>query len=257
MSPTDEMLMAYADGELDGAEHARERAAVEAALKVNADVARRIEEHRALRNRLKATFDPVLDEPVPDRLVTAVRGTAAIADLGRAREARATATRARKSWGLPQWSAIAASLVIGAIIGRAALQSPELSPIGSRDGHLVAQAELADALSNQLANTQPADGVVHIIASFKSKAGNYCRTFMFHGGRKVGDVGGLACRTGNEWNLHTLASMSPPPTATAEGGFRQAGEQMPASVLAAADSEISGDPLDSSDEARAKDAGWQ
>jgi hypothetical protein len=324
---TEELLMAYADGELDGAEHAADRARIEAAMRADPDVAQRIESHRALRQQLSATFDRVLDEPVPDRLIAAVRRasatsgstaghldaeggqdaardaadrdsagrdgpqshathtsdnatvalpaarapgasgdadsaepstrrTAPISDLGAARAAKAAAAeranKPRASWSWPQWSAIAASLVLGAIIGHLALQSPELTPIATRDGHLVAQGELADALSTQLASTQPATAPVQIGTSFKSKDGTYCRTFVLH---EADSLGGVACRAGNEWNVNALARAETTPGA--DGGYRPAGSEMPAAVRDAVEAQIVGDPLDSSAEAQAKNSGWK
>ena len=288
MSIPDEVLMAYADGELNDAEHAAERAQVEAAIKADAEVARRVEQHRALRARLNASFDRVLDEPVPDRLIAAIRrgpsagtsdngsrsplGTearpsadsaeseprraASISDLSTARAAKAAAAagaaKSRAQWSWPQWGAMAASLVVGAIIGHVALKSPELSPIVARDGHLVAQANLADALSNQLASTQSANAPVQIGTSFKAKDGAYCRTFVLHGGEAVG---GLACRAGKEWNVNTLARAEA--AHGADGGYRPAGSEMPAAVRSAVEAQIVGDPLDSSGEAQAKNNGWK
>jgi anti-sigma factor RsiW len=300
---TEELLMAYADGELDGAEHATDRARIEAAMRADPDVARRIEKHRALRRELNATFDGVLDEPVPDRLIAAIRGsraesnrggeqretarapddlasstpsaaappgasggvdpaepatrrTASISDLTAARAAKAEsverARRARASWSWPQWGAMAASLVVGAIIGHVALKSPELSSIASRGGHLVAEGGLAEALSNQLASTQPANAPVQIGTSFKAKDGAYCRTFILHEGDPVG---GLACRAGNAWNVHTLARAENTPGS--DGGYRPAGSEMPAAVRDAVEDQIVGDPLDSSAEAQAKKSGWK
>jgi hypothetical protein len=254
----EDLLMAYADGELDGAEHLPERARVEAAMKADPEVAQRVAKHRALRRRLSATFDPVLDEPVPDRLVAAVRAapTATVSDLGRARaskaESAASTARRRASWSGSQWGAMAASLVIGAIIGRVALNSPELSPIAARDGRLVAQAGLAEALSNQLASAQPGDAPVQIGTSFKTKSGTYCRTFVLHDGEAMG---GLACRAGDEWNVHTVARTQATPGA--DGGYRPAAAEMPAPVLAAVESEIAGDALDASGEAQARNSGWK
>jgi anti-sigma factor RsiW len=268
MSISDEMLMAYADGELEAAE----RAQVEAAMKADPDVARRVERHKALRRQLNATFDRVLDEPVPDRLVAAVRGSRAsssvnatagasavrgVTDLDRVRaeKAVASATRvaqARASWSWPQWGAMAASLVVGAVIGHFALNAPELGPIGSHAGQLVAQAALADALSNQLASTQSADAPVQIGTSFKAKAGDFCRTFVLQQGEPVG---GLACRAGDTWRIDTLARVEPGPAA--DGGYRPAGSDMPTPVRAAVETQISGEPLDASGEEQAKNNGWK
>lgn len=287
MSVPDELLMAYADGELSGAEHAAERARVEAAIQSDPALANRVEQHRALRAQLKATFDPVLDEPVPDRLLAAARNmrnshagapnggaatsgarlsgvepgsprqrSATVTDIGRARAARESAARAQKSggaiWSWPQWGAIAVSLIIGVIIGHLALQTPDTSPIVSREGRLVAQNGLAEALSTQLASTQPADAPVQIGTSFKAKSGAYCRTFVLHEGEAIG---GLACRNGDAWDVHTLARAAGSPAG--DGGYRPAASEMPAAVRTAVEDEIVGDPLDSGGERQAKQNQWK
>src|SRR5207253_696626 len=63
MSYSEETLMAYADGELDPAA----RAALEAAMAADPGLAQRVARHQALRARLRAALDPVLDEPLPQR----------------------------------------------------------------------------------------------------------------------------------------------------------------------------------------------
>ena len=96
MNIDDQTLMAYADDELDAAT----RAQVEAALARDPALAARVEEHRALRAELNAAFDPVLDEPVPDRLLAAVkppvRGDSAPIDLASVRQRRAAKTAGRR-----------------------------------------------------------------------------------------------------------------------------------------------------------------
>jgi hypothetical protein len=258
MNISDELVMAYADGELDAPERASDRAAVEAAMQSNPDIARRVEQHRALRRRLSATFDRVLDEPVPDHLIAAVRGTssarsAAVSSLDRARAQRAEKSGSRGSrWSLPQWAAIAASIIVGVLLGHFALTSREPGLIASQNGQLVAQADLANALSNQLASDQPATAPVQIGTSFKSKTGNYCRTFVLHDGDALA---GLACRDGAQWTINALARAEP--ASNTSGGYRQASSEIPDTIRAQVESQIVGDGLDSSGEAQAKANGWK
>ena len=261
MSIPDEKLMAYADGELDAAEHAAERAQIESAIQSDPAVAHRVEAHRALRRQVRGAFNAVLDEPVPERLLAAVRAAptatreSGITDLGRVRAARtAEAGRgksARPAWSWAQWGAMAASLVLGAVIGHVAMQSRELGPITTQDGHLVAQAGLDEALSNQLASAQGSSGPVRIGVSFKTKAGEYCRTFVV---QRPGVLSGLACREGGAWDVRTLVRAD---AGVNGGGYQQAGSEMPAAVSAAVEAEIAGDPLDAAAEAEAKTNGWK
>jgi anti-sigma factor RsiW len=84
-------LQAYADGRLD----AERGAAVEAWLAARPDQAERIAEYRRLTEELRAAYDPVLDEPVPERLTQALS--------------------ARARW--PRYAAVAAWFALGAAIG--------------------------------------------------------------------------------------------------------------------------------------------
>ncbi|HSH06833.1 MAG TPA: anti-sigma factor, partial [Burkholderiales bacterium] len=67
ISETD--LQAFVDGRLAEAR----RTEVEAELAANAELAARLEAYRAHSEALRATFQPVLEEPVPVRLLDATR----------------------------------------------------------------------------------------------------------------------------------------------------------------------------------------
>lgn len=268
--PDDETLMAYADGELEPAQ----RAVVEAALAADPTLVVRVEQHRALRKKLNTKFDRVLMETVPDALVAKVLASGAAADraatvtdLRRVRAARAAeakeaaaavARRAdtpRPPWTWFEWAAIAASIATGAVIAHLALNAPDASRIGTEHGQLVAQADLAQALSSQLAIDQPADAAVQIGVSFKSKSGDTCRTFTV---KEQNVLGGLACHEGNEWQVQVLANASPAGTnAQSGGGYKPAGGSMPTAVITAVEQQISGEALDAAGEEAARARGWQ
>ncbi len=287
MSIPDETLMAYADGELDAAQ----RAEVEAAIAANPRLAERVEQHRALRRKLNAAFDPVLQDTVPHALIAAAHGSssgnagataksgvasdrgatagaaaergATVTDLRRVRAARAAEAKEaaafarrgetpRRAWTWFEWGAVAASVALGATLAHLALRSPETSRIGTQDGHLVAQADLAQALSTQLAVDQPVDAPVQIGLSFKSKAGDTCRTFTV---KDQNVLGGLACRQGSEWRVQVLANA--PPGTSSPGGYKPAGGSMPTAVVSAVEQQIEEGPLDAAGEAAARARGWK
>lgn len=243
MSFSDEILMAYADGELEPAL----RDEVEQAMRGDPAVAAAVERHRALRADVFAAFAGVLDEPVPARLqphATAgghVRVDALLA-------ARATPLPARWSW--PQWGAMAASLVVGVLAGALGWQGTHggASPasFARQDGALVAQGEVARALSRQLASEQGEKADIRVGVSFQAKDGSYCRSFT------LGATGGLACRSGGQWRVPVLVEGG-----QEEGGaYRQAGTAMPSAVLDAIDERIAGRTLDAAGERAAREQGW-
>jgi len=115
MTISDEMLMAYADGELDAASRAR----VEAAMQEDPEIGKRVARHRALRETMQGAFSDVLNEPVPERLIQAARGQtaapkSAVVDLSADREAARRKNSAALRW---QSAAIAASLLLGLGLG--------------------------------------------------------------------------------------------------------------------------------------------
>jgi anti-sigma factor RsiW len=163
---SDEMLMAYADGELDLVA----RAEIEAAMAVDPEIARSVERHRALRGRVQAAYQGVLDEPVPAQLANFV----------------------------------AAPVTLGLFVGAFLLRGPE-APYVESDAGLVARGELAYALTGQLASDAGA-GEVRVGISFRERGGAYCRTFRL---QRDAPLAGLACRTDEEWRLQVLAAAAP------------------------------------------------
>jgi len=245
MTLPDEMLMAYADDQLD----TQDRAAVEAAMASDPEIARRIAQHKALRGRVHSAFNKVLDEPIPARLLHAVRSGPRAHGGNKVVPLR---VRRPPRWAWPQWGAIAASLIVGAIAGRWVLEPASRDPIVMRSGRIMASAALASALSDQLAAGQPAAGAVRIGISFRSKSGEYCRTFGWH---QTADLAGLACRAADGWQVRVLARTQSP--VTDSGSYRQAASPAPPAVMAAVGDLIAGEPLDAQSEAAARAQHWR
>lgn len=213
-----ETIGAFVDGELNEIERRR----VEAALADNPVFAQQVEAERRLRALLKARFDPIAEEPVPERLGDAVRAGAKVVPL-----------RRRAGWAAPQWAAIAATLVLGLLLGRQ-LQ-PERDP-------LLATGPLARALETQLASAQAPDAPVRIGLTFKARDGAWCRTF------EQKRLDGIACRDRGAWRLRQLVAA--PAQATE---YRQAGS----GAIAAAAQDMAADvPLDAVQERLAVESDW-
>lgn len=252
MTIPDDILMAYADGEADAATRAR----VETALREDPEIARRISQHRALRETMQGALAEVLEEPVPERLIAAARGQAAplsgnamnaVVDLA---DVRAAANRKARAATPRRWQpvALAASLLLGVGVGYLAWHGSG-TLIEANSGGLVAGSALAHALSTQLSEDRGTDRVVVTGLSFRDKTGGFCRTFS------LSDAGasGLACREGAHWNIKTLAQSAHPENDT---NFRPAGSAMPAAIRAAVEELIDGEPMDRNAEIAARQAGW-
>lgn len=231
---SDERLMAYADGEGDAAE----RAAIERAIAADPALARRVAAHRALRERLHAAFDPVLAEPLPQRLLDATAGSAPVIDLA--------AERGRRRWQPMHWGALAASLCVGLLIGR--LWQP-----AARDAALawIGDAAVAAGPLAAVLETAPSGPEGAARLSFVDRAGRYCRGFA------LGAQAGLACRAAEGWRIEALAATEAHEAGASGPAYRQAGSALPPAVLAAIDARIAGPALDATAERAAIAAGWQ
>src|SRR5688500_14046807 len=101
--PSENELQAYADGRVDP----EQRATIERWLAEHADESARIESDRRFGEGLRSLYDPVLDEPVPSRLMRA--------------------PGARRRWRPVAWAALWLLLGI-AIGGLAGWQLHEMRP---------------------------------------------------------------------------------------------------------------------------------
>jgi hypothetical protein len=248
MQFSDEILMAYADGEVD----ADTRRRIEAAMVSDPTIAERVAKHRALRMDLGVAFGGVLDEPVPSRLLDAANSTpsearsATVTDLNAARAAKAGAPASR-TWSWPQWAAIAASLVIGVLAGRSEWQSAQSAMFATTSSGILATGALSAALDDQLSGSTATDDSVQIGLTFRSKGGSYCRSFM------AADAAGFACHEDNQWRVRALNAAGTPAT---RGEYRMAGSELPQPVLAAIDDVMEGEALDRQQELEARERGW-
>ena len=250
MTFSDDVLMAYADGELD----LRTRAQVEDAMAADPQIASRVATHQALRKTLQSGFEKVLDEPIPDRLITAARATSRVRSENRVvvpLRPRRPRAGALPRWASPGWGAIAASFVLGALVWHFGTDWYSSGPVTERDGQLLAAGALDKALSNQLASAQAAQAPVQIGVSFRSKGGKYCRTFQL---REHTNLAGLACREQDNWKLEALAQSDASPDSHSD--FRPAASALPPPIAQAVDQAIDGEPLDAKAEAQARTNQW-
>ena len=247
MNPIDDdTLQAYVDGELDAAEAAR----VDAALAQDDALAGRVRQMRALNARLRAAFDPVLDEPVPAHLSALLQPRAmpavplTVVEGGRG--ANTVRHRASRRW-LGPGAALAASV---ALLAAGLWWHAGNELVRMRNGEPYAAGVLGRALDQSLASEPDAHATVAIGLSFRTGEGNICRTFTV---RTPPARAGLACHTAVGWELPVLA-----PSVPSEGGeLRQAASSLPPAVQAAVDARLRGEVFDAQQERAARAAGWR
>lgn len=245
MTITDEMLMAYADGELD----AEGVSQVEAALAEEPALARRLAAHRALKAQLQAHFESVTEEPLP-------KAWAATIAMARTHAAAPGKVPARYRFGrlsLSSWqlgvawgAGMAAMLVLGLMVGTQ-FRRPGLLRAGP-NGTYIAAGPLANALDNQLASAQD-DAPIRMLVSFRRGSGDYCRGFA------TAAVSGIACHDGGAWTVVNRLPGAQPPSGNADA-YRQAGSTE-AELMAEAQTMATGEPLDAAGEAAARARGWK
>jgi anti-sigma factor RsiW len=125
--PSDETLIAYLDGELD----TETRGEVESWLEADAELRDTVAALAASAEALRAAFEPVLHEPVPERLLAAARGVPAaglteaglaetgaeIVDFKTVQKARAPRSLMQRPWARFAMAAGVGGLLIGGGVG--------------------------------------------------------------------------------------------------------------------------------------------
>lgn len=182
---SEEMLMAYADGELD-----RDTAAeVARAAAADPELRERVALLHETRTLTRAAYAGVLDEPVPERLIAA-------ANAGRRKRA---GLGWRQVW-LPLGAAAVAS-VAGFLVAAAWLPGETgLPDLRAFDG----LAEIVSRLPSGATATLPLAGGVVMLAptGTYATADGYCRTFAVTP-RSAGAAPwrGVECLHGNRWTV--------------------------------------------------------
>lgn len=240
MSFSDDILIAYANGELDQAT----RHAVEAAVLRDAALAQRLAHFQSTRQRMAG----------PRRGANVVQ-LAAVRATRAATQQAARKARKRWRWSWLEWGVLAAVLGLGVVVGKFGLSAwqpdPQSQPsVAWRDGALLAQGRLGLALDQAPSGAGGVyGGSVRIAASFVALDGVYCRSFTTGGAPGVQELAGLACKSGGVWKLPVLVQNQ-------AAGARQARTELPAAVQAVVEQRSSGALLDAAAEQQAMQRSW-
>jgi hypothetical protein len=266
---SDEMLMAYADGEV--AEDLRAR--VEAYIANAPDGRQRLAAFTATGSRLADIFARPMREPVPQRLLDLVTGSQGerirttrisnVTQMSLGKPRRAPPSKSR-TW------ALAASLVALLATGVGSIWFLQSAPTDadptyglamSIDGEKTAGAALASALETATSGSSAVRTINGEIASirptftFATVKSEYCRQYEVIR-EKMPGLAGVACReAGGIWRIETqMAFASHHAT---DGMIVPAGKDTPAAIEAIVDGMILGDVLGADDEARVMSGGWR
>ncbi|MCF6328805.1 MAG: hypothetical protein L3J02_03285 [Henriciella sp.] len=193
MKPSDEILMAYADGELPEAD----RRQVEQWIADNPAFEQVVADHRAMRQAARAAFEPGAE---PD-LSAGLAGLVGELQASVAAPVLAPAPK-RKRRRLAWPAAVAASFLMGAMGTQFA--GVQMASTGTYldwdDQGLVAHRQLARVLDQQAGDVQA--GAIVINASFVASDGRYCRQFVIEGETHTGAI---ACHQNQRWEMITVA----------------------------------------------------
>jgi len=239
---TDQLLMAYVDGELSP----DLAALILSRMEAEPDLLDRLEQHQRLRSQLSAAFGPIMGEPLPPNLTALLAREGVKVASPSAKSAQGNVFRGFDgAW--PMWAAAAAATVIG--VGLSEFRHMD-DPLALSGGRIVASGPLARSLEHDLAADSAGAGA-KIMASFEDRSGRYCRVFEAAGGSHED---GVACKNDGRWQVVALANPAgPEPSA----GYRQASSAVAASVAAAVDEFQASNALTPEQERQARTQQWR
>lgn len=239
MTISDETLMAYLDNELPPEERAR----VNEALAADPQLQARLKRQERVHAMLRASFDPALVQPVPERLVASAMTTPVVAPL----RWRTVLSGLFSGQGfVPRLAMAGVLLATGLALGVSL--APQRAGFGGAP--LMVQGALQTALDTQLAADASQSGP-RIGVSFRAQDGRVCRTFDMRAA--ADNFAGIACRDGSAWVLVALAAAEAP----AGTAYELASAGLPTAVREAVNGMISGEPFDAAAEERAREGGWR
>lgn len=195
---SDEILMRFADGELDDATTKK----IASALEEDKALARRVELFATTRFAARDAMAPLLEEPVPESLRRSVENLVEHHKAqGRDDRSNVVAISAHRDRRSSRWLELAAAACLAAMAGGYAgyLLTERSEPVVADFGlGRIADLGLARALSTQATGQETDLGRrrFRAIASFRDDSGALCREFEIDSATAIVSV---ACRQGESW----------------------------------------------------------
>lgn len=266
----DEMLMAYADGELTP----EETKALENLINQDGELRSRLEPFVQTRTRLATAFQHTLHEPVPDRLIAAIarapipKAQPRAVSLGdRIRSAMDTAAAALFPHGFSYATAMSAALLLtagataGWLAGHTGKPSSSLVAASDKGLGLDASGALAHALetsaSGTVSQTSASGASIVPVLSFRTQKNGVCREYRIAGATSGPDFAGLACRTvDGTWHVAIHVETPKQTGTTTSGSYQTATAGNVPAVDALVETLIAGDAFGSDEESKLLKNGW-
>lgn len=262
---SDEVLMAYADGQLDAGERARLRKLIAQDPEASA----RLEVFEATGQDLASVFDEHMNSPLPEKLSRLALYAQPLpvkrTRLGQVADTLRSYVRPAHPFGLAAASAAMLIAGIGAgwlLRGGAGESGSPMSGLVQveSDGRTVARGPLSGVLDSSQSGRETilpfAAGKVLRMAvrlSFRNHAQEYCRLYEAGlAGSK--NFGGIACNSNGEWTIKLQVQLAP---AHPSGGRTAPAGNEGSALEAAVLSWIVGDALDPRDEDAMILKGWK
>jgi hypothetical protein len=241
----DEALSAFLDGELPP----ERRSQVARALASNPALAERLAALAELGEGLRTLFDPVLTEPVPERLQALVAPRTATA---------APVVVPLRRPAVPTWrpAALAASLALLVGVGAGwGLRAPPPQQVASLGPMAPAslQAILDSAPSGETRSLGPATEAT-LVASLPDPGRGWCR--LFRVSDAAGPADGIACRERDGWRVVAYVALGTASAGPDDGYAPASGESRSPMRGVVADLGL-GDPVDPDTEQRLIRDRWQ
>jgi hypothetical protein len=253
----DQVLSAYLDGELS----AEETAALEARLRREPPLARRLQTLRGTDEALRSAYGPIAGEPLPESILALLEqspDTPEHAAAGTVVDLRRRSTR--RAFTIPAAIAASIALLAGFLLGTLVTTPPPEpgSPLAlvPRDGNVEASTTL-----HELLHSLPSGASREVMEghsamprlTFLTADGTPCRQLDVASADATTEM--LACRRGERWRIE-LVALGPPPPAPADGIYRPASGPPSEAMDNAVDLLIEGPPLGAEAEHDLIERGW-
>lgn len=228
---TDELLMAYADNELENG-LARQ---VENAIASNPVLAARLKVFRVTGRALAPHFDALLEAQPPAAMLQAIRNAPMMRPVAAAQKISfgQSVRNVLKSigFGASPWPALA-GVAAGLLIGLVSTPwgGPAGALISEQNGKLVASGALEKTLETTTMQASQ-DGSIQVVSTFKDETGRWCR--LYQGPAHSG----LACRQVEQPHWQIIATGegvagAENMTTPSEGGGAQAVDDLASRMMA-------------------------